>query len=103
MSSRNITVNGLRPLRGCRCLYSLTFREGVFSETGLPNGLLLLLGTYLCSVGFAGVLQRPELGIDPHDDGVQCELQAVRFFWGAQALRERTGFVQLRSYLLQYV
>jgi hypothetical protein len=74
----------------------------VFSDTGLPpNGLLL--GNYLCSVGIAGLLQRPELSVDPHDDGVQCDLQVVRFFWGAQALREGTGLVQLRSYLLQYV
>lgn len=52
-------------------------------------------------VGFAGALQRPDLGVDPHDDGVQRDFQIIRFFRGAQAPRERAGLIQLRPYLLQ--
>ncbi len=52
-------------------------------------------------VGFAGALQRPDLSVDPHDDGVQRDFQIIRFFRGAQAPRERAGLVQLRPYLLQ--
>ena len=42
--------------------------------------------------GFAGILQCPDLGVDTHDDGVQRDLQIVRFFRGAQAPRISCGF-----------
>ncbi len=54
-------------------------------------------------VGFVGVLQRTDLGVNPHDDGVQRDLQIIRFFRGTQALRECAGLVEVQSYLLQGV
>ena len=88
---------GLRSLRVSIWDLSGFFRqflEGFFSETSFPA--VGVLGDYLCGVGFASVLQRPDVGVDPHDHGIQRDLQVVRFFRGAQALIERAGLVQLR-------
>jgi len=72
--------------------------EEAFSALGLP--VMPILGNYLCRFGFTRGLQRPDLGVQTQDDGVQGDLQVVRFFGGAQALRKRAGLVQLGSYLL---
>ena len=62
-------------------------------KVGARSSAEAWLNLLLRPVGFAGALQRPDLGVDTHDDGVQRDLQLIRFFRGAQAPRERAGLI----------